>query len=201
MSGVAGLVFCDRRAAQLERWILEDRPAAFWLPGFFNPLGFFTAVKQEIKRLHPAWPLDAMTLHASVLKTDHPEAVTLPDDGGVIVSGLVLEGAAWDRKASRLRDPSFKSRFCDMPLVHVTAVHGTRTYLALPPSSVAWDILTRLMGRFVGIATPDPRAFNCPVYKSVERLEQNIVFSVFLRTDETPEKWVRRGAALLCCEI
>jgi len=114
-----------QRAEQLEHWLLTDRPNAFWLTGFFNPQGFFTAVKQEVKRLHPTWPLDAMTLHTQVLQIDHQEVDHAPTDGGVFLYGLILEGASWDRRAGKLRDSPSKILFTEMPVIFVTALHGT----------------------------------------------------------------------------
>ena len=118
-----------RRSQQLEHWLLQERPQAFWLAGFYHPQGFLTAVKQEVKRAHPSWPLDSMSLHTQVLRLDRTDMLTPPDDGGALIYGLFLEGAAWDRKQSKLRDPNPRTLLAEMPVMHVTAFHGTGTSL------------------------------------------------------------------------
>eukprot|EP00698_Gefionella_okellyi_P018829 TRINITY_DN568_c0_g1_i2.p1 TRINITY_DN568_c0_g1~~TRINITY_DN568_c0_g1_i2.p1 ORF type:complete len:4478 (+),score=1217.70 TRINITY_DN568_c0_g1_i2:54-13487(+) len=160
-----------RRSEQLYQWLMTDRPKVFRLSSFFNAQGFLTAVKQEVKRQHVGWPLDAMTLHTQVLQFDEEEVPAVPDDGGVLVHGLWLEGASWDRRAGKMRDQPPKVLYVEMPVIFVTALHGT--------------------------ATPDPRAYHCPVYKTPARTNVSFIFHVYLRTDDQPEKWIRRGAAML----
>ena len=43
-----GLWFAElvKRHEQLNDWVLHDRPAKYWLTGFFNPQGFLTSVRQ-----------------------------------------------------------------------------------------------------------------------------------------------------------
>jgi hypothetical protein len=40
------------RDAQIRSWLAGPRPLSYWLPGFFNPSGFLTAMKQEVARMH-----------------------------------------------------------------------------------------------------------------------------------------------------
>jgi hypothetical protein len=76
----------------------------FWLPGFFNPQGFLTAVKQEVTRKHAGegWALDDVTMVSAVTRTADPAALREGPAEGVYVHGLWLEGAAWSAKEGRL---------------------------------------------------------------------------------------------------
>ena len=104
----------QNRYRQLKNWIEKDRPQSFWLPGFMRPQGFLTAVKQEVTRQNATqkWSLDEVEYRTEVQK----EIVTSEDGSiegknlnkvpteGVLIHGLYLEGAAWNKTGLHLEE-------------------------------------------------------------------------------------------------
>jgi len=84
------------RDNQLRSWLLDKEPAAYWLTGFFNPQGFLTAVKQQVARAH-RWALDGVEYNCSVTAVEKLEQAVGGNKDGVLVYGLSLDGAAWER--------------------------------------------------------------------------------------------------------
>ncbi|KAJ1345302.1 hypothetical protein BSLG_000815 [Batrachochytrium salamandrivorans] len=159
------------RAAQFHSWLYDGRPLVFWLSGFFNPQGFLTAIRQEITRAHNGWALDNVKLAPEVMK-QMKEDITAPPSEGVYIHGLFIEGAGWDRKNIRLTESQPKVIFQSMPVVHVSATNS-------PDEG-------------------DPRMYRCPVYQRPRRTDQNYIFDIDLKTQQTPDYWILRGIALLC---
>jgi len=108
------------RHFQLNNWISKERPQSFWLTGFFNPQGFLTSMKQEVTRQHKAqqWSLDEVEYQTEVIKE-----IIFGDDGriegkqlpqvaeGVLIHGLFLEGANWNKTEKRLEESLPKDLF------------------------------------------------------------------------------------------
>lgn len=172
-SSTLGLWFTEllQRAAQFATWVFEGRPNVFWLPGFFNPQGFLTAVRQEITRNHQGWALDNVRLAPEVMK-QMKEDINQPPSEGVYIYGLFIEGAAWDRKNIRLTESQPKVLYQQMPCIHVSATNSNDE--------------------------PDPRLYRCPVYRRPRRTDLNFIFEVELKTQQNPDYWILRGIALLC---
>ena len=163
------------RHDQLHTWLNSGRPKSFWLPGFFNPQGFLTAVKQEVTRKHAAdgWALDDVVMVSEVTRLLDPEAVREGPNEGVYIHGLFLEGCSWNAKeGGKLVDAEHKKLFSPLPVLHVTAVQARDK-------------------RRTGF-------FEAPCYKVRRRTGQNYIANFMLKTDESRTKWVLRGAALLC---
>ena len=83
------------RIKELEAWTSDfSLPASVWLPGFFNPQSFLTAIMQSTARKNEL-PLDKMSLACEVTKKNKEEMQAPPREGAYI-HGLFMEGARWD---------------------------------------------------------------------------------------------------------
>ncbi|XP_043198855.1 dynein axonemal heavy chain 8-like [Amphibalanus amphitrite] len=159
------------RNAQFHAWVFQGRPSVFWMTGFFNPQGFLTAMRQEVTRAHKGWSLDSVVLANEVLKVYKEDVDTVPPEG-VLVHGLFLDGAGWDKKNCKLQESLPKVLFIKLPVVHIFAVNN--------PSG------------------KDARSYKCPVYKKPNRTDLNYITTLSLRTVQSPDHWILRGVALLC---
>ncbi|GAB6022905.1 Dynein heavy chain 9, axonemal [Chamberlinius hualienensis] len=158
-----------QRYKEMESWTNDfQMPAVVWLPGFFNPQSFLTAIMQSTARKNEM-PLDKMCLQVDVTKKG-PEDLTSPPRDGVYVHGLVLEGARWDTQIGSLVDPIPKELHPVMPVIHIRAIHVDKQDLRC--------------------------TYDCPVYKTRSR-GNTYVWTFHLKTKEKPSKWVLAGVALL----
>uniref|UniRef100_A0A8C7LTV9 Dynein, axonemal, heavy chain 5 n=1 Tax=Oncorhynchus kisutch TaxID=8019 RepID=A0A8C7LTV9_ONCKI len=182
-SATLGFWFTEllERNQQFYTWISSGRPHQFWLTGFFNPQGFLTAMRQETTRMNLAkgWALDTVVLHNDVTRMMREDVTAPPPDdmGGVYIYGLFLDGAGWDKRNAKLTESPPKVLFTVLPVVHVYAI-----------STLASDAK-----RQQGISL-----YPCPVYKKPRRTDLTFIFSLLLRTFQSPDHWTLRGVALLC---
>uniref|UniRef100_A0AAZ3RNU2 Dynein, axonemal, heavy chain 5 n=1 Tax=Oncorhynchus tshawytscha TaxID=74940 RepID=A0AAZ3RNU2_ONCTS len=182
-SATLGFWFTEllERNQQFYTWISSGRPHQFWLTGFFNPQGFLTAMRQETTRMNLAkgWALDTVVLHNDVTRMMREDVTAPPSDdmGGVYIYGLFLDGAGWDKRNAKLTESPPKVLFTVLPVVHVYAI-----------STLASDAK-----RPQGISL-----YPCPVYKKPRRTDLTFIFSLLLRTFQSPDHWTLRGVALLC---
>jgi len=198
------------RHYQIWNWVQKARPPSFWLTGFFNSTGFLTAMKQEVTRQKAAqqWSLDEVEYLTDVYKEVIPgEDGRLdgkniqPAPEGVLVHGLFLEGAGWNKSDKRLEDSQPKELYYQFPLIHVSATSTATPADARPGAgNKAKQELANL----------EKTHYYCPVYKYPRRLEKYKVFNVYLRAEGTqpapnpnksmtPQmKWRLCGTALLC---
>merc|ERR1719295_407216 len=80
------------RIKELESWTSDfNLPSSVWLPGFFNPQSFLTAIMQSTARKNEL-PLDKMCLTCEVTKKVAREMQSPPREGAY-VHGLFMEGA------------------------------------------------------------------------------------------------------------
>lgn len=99
---------------------------------------------------------------------------------GAYVYGLFLEGAAWDRRTSRLTESRPKSLFEPLPVLHLQAIDISREK-EIPKENLK-------------------NMYVCPVYKKPKRTDLTFITPVYLRCPVTKqsEHWTMRGVALLC---
>lgn len=210
----AWLTGLNNRYYQLRGWIdKSERPASFWLTGFFNPQGFLTSMKQEVTRQKKAenWSLDEVDYKSEVTKDvitsedgkiDGKTLPSFPD--GVLIHGLFLEGAQWAKgdRGKCLIDSEGKDLFQIFPVLHVSAMSTAATD-ARGPAARNKDQNQSL----------DKTHYFCPVYKYKIRNDKYLIFRVYLAAEPknaagaekalskgmTPIlNWKLKGVALLC---
>lgn len=172
------------RDEQYRKWLDNGRPSSFWFPGFFNPNGLLTAMKQEVTRKRKAefWALDDVVYSTEITSFERPEQIKQSPTEGIFLHGLTLEGAAYNRKEGKLEESQPKVLFTPSPVVYVTA--STRKMEA--------------KRRKESFGSTGP--YEMPVYKYSSRGDRNYIFSVTVQTPEGKNAnfWTLRGAALLC---
>jgi dynein heavy chain len=201
MSWIAEIKY---RYEQLNYWAEKGRPNFYYLPGFFNPQGFLTSVRQEITRYNQKqntggnWALDKVELRTEVRDGEWPNPAQPPDEkrkidgnmgeGWVAIYGLWLDGCAWSRGSKKLQESQPNVLTCKLPPMVIYAELGKER------AAEATKKAPGLGGKQQG---PTAR-YTCPVYKYPNRTDNNWIFDVELPCDEGDTHWRLRGVALLC---
>ncbi|XP_070257562.1 dynein axonemal heavy chain 14 [Myotis yumanensis] len=192
---------------KLEKNFFEGFPARYWLPAFFFPQAFLTAVLQDYGRAHGI-STDALTFTHQVIpstigsKEEEFSIIvqktlnlvrrafksTDPSHIGAHIFGLFIEGARWNPEEQILEDSLPREICCDFPEIYFlpTKVSPETPAAADPPE-------------------PDGHTFECPVYQTRRRSSASIttgppsnLTSVFLPTRRPPSHWITMQVALLC---
>lgn len=197
------------RVAFIRAWLVAPGPPdRFVLPYFFYTQGFLTGVLQTHARKHKV-PIDFLSFAYTLLDEPSPEVVQAasedvpespskkgtpaamaaeassgfvpapPPDDGVLVEGLFLTGARYNRTLRVLQPPRPKQMVDPLPAIHFEPVENH---------------------------TRDEEAYECPLYKTSARAgvlsttgaSTNFVVALSIPTREPPETWVRMGIAALC---
>ena len=109
------------RIKELESWTSDfSLPASVWLPGFFNPQSFLTAIMQSTARKNEL-PLDKMSLACEVTKKNKEEMQAPPREGAYI-HGLFMEGARWDINIGSIVESKMKELHPMMPVMFIKAL-------------------------------------------------------------------------------
>lgn len=95
---------------------------------------------------------------------------------GAYVTGLILEGAKWNKEKQHLMEPEIMELYDNMPVIHFKPI--TKRTKALPNS------------------------YGCPVYYYPNRAgsvsRDSYIMQVDLKSGEVPPTfWIKRGTALL----
>ncbi|KAI8848085.1 dynein heavy chain domain-containing protein [Chytridium lagenaria] len=193
-----------QRINKLATWIEDGQPPYFWLPGFFFPQGFLTGVLQNHARRYNI-PIDSLMFafkmsdyeegdprvandpsvageknDRDLLGSPDELAITYPEeDGGVLISGLFIEGARWDRMKHLLQDSFPMEMFSALPMIRFV------------PTQIKQE---------------GPSLYICPMYKTSSRAgtlsttghSTNFVISINLPSDKPADYWIAKGVALLC---
>ncbi|KAJ3023365.1 Dynein heavy chain 6, axonemal [Thoreauomyces humboldtii] len=108
-----------------------------------------------------------------------PVTAPLSDQDGVLVHGLYMEGARWDREKRLLQDSFPMEMFSTMPLIRFVPTQATQA---------------------------GPGLYICPLYKTSARAgtlsttghSTNFVVPLNIPTDRPSDYWISKGVALLC---
>jgi dynein heavy chain len=174
----AWMVDLRARIAQLAVWCEAlEKPSPVVLPYLFNPQAFLTAVQQVTSR-RQGYPLDFVGIQTDVTPyytAEELAQIPAPEDDadvddGVFISGLYLQGCAWDTEERILTDSRLKELFVPLPVLKVTA-------------KLREDIVVK-------------ERYICPVYSTTMR-GPTYVFEAQLPSDREQSEWVIAGAAVI----
>ena len=163
-----------RRLDQYNDWIDNGEPAVMWMSGLGIPESYLTALIQTCCRRRN-WSLDRSTMFTQVtdIVDAYNEISEKPEDG-CYVTGLWLEGGAWDLENNMIRYQDPKVLVTELPVLQVIPVEANRL---------------KLHGIFL-----------TPVYVTQNRrnaMGVGWVFDAHLATDLHESVWSLQGVALM----
>ena len=166
------------RVEFLRDWLQKGKPTAFWIPAFFFPQGFITAVLQQYARKHHI-AIDTLSFSFQVTSFWRVEDVNKSPGDGVYVSGLFLQCGSINTESFQLEEAAPGEKFSAVPIIRFVPEENYK---------------------------PDPTSYACPVYKTSVRAgmlsttghSTNFIIMVELPSEMPPKHWILRGAALLC---
>ncbi|PRP88057.1 dynein heavy chain 6, axonemal-like [Planoprotostelium fungivorum] len=169
------IVDLTRRVSFFRNWMSNGQPAAFWLPGFFYPQSFLSAVLQSHARKHNL-PIDSLNFDYEVV--DCPVGELTPPEDGTYIWGLFLEGAQW--KDGQLSEAGPGDMYSQMPPLHLIPkqnhTHPSTGHYLCP--------IYRTPERAGALLTTGHST--------------NYITAATLKTDVDPDYWILKGTALLC---
>jgi len=122
------MTFHGKRQAQYASWVADGEPKVMWLSGLSIPETYTAALVQTTCRRY-GWPLDKTTLYTKVTKYTQPSQVSERMPDGCYVSGLYLEGAAWDVENQCLIRQPPKVLVQELPIMMIIPVEQNKLKL------------------------------------------------------------------------
>jgi len=158
-------------------WIKNGLPISYWVSSFYFPQGFLTSVLQGYSRSNVI-PVDQLSFEFQMEDTPDPEVLEEPPAEGIFIHGIFMDGVAWDYQEMVIGVQEFGVMFVRCPIINMIPVKDK---------------------------VPNPERYSMPFYKTSVRAgtlsttghSTNYVLSVEVETNETPNFWVLKGAALL----
>jgi len=199
---------------------------SWWLPAFFDPKAFLTALIQTRAR-HEGIPMKDLRNEYEILDILRNETPT-NDKHVQYIHGLALEGADWDYGRKLIIETVKTSRFVPFPAI---AIHTLKVGEAQGPAATPLENFANAglnkpgkrakkkkaedgqggtgrptqAGEATGAEAVDPvQRYKCPLFRTTLRLSAGLVSSdnapveyLKLNTLAAPTKWTKRAVALL----
>jgi dynein heavy chain len=167
-----------RRIEFMGSWLAAGPRVTYWLPGFFFPQGFMTAVKQTYSRDNKI-AVDTLKIGCVVTNMD-VAGVTKAPAFGAYVYGLYMEGGRFDRHSMVMAESIPRILYDTIPTIWLKPVIAAE----YKPTNV----------------------YECPLYKTSLRAgtlsttghSTNFVVALPIPSTHNPDFWVRSGCAMLC---
>ncbi|KAJ7569126.1 hypothetical protein O6H91_01G062100 [Diphasiastrum complanatum] len=172
----AWMVWFLRRYRQYMDWAENGEPKVMWLSGLHIPETYLAALLQTACR-DRGWPLDKSTIYTQVTGYEDPAQILENPNHGCYVTGLYLEGAAWDLKRSVLKYQEAKQLVSELPILQLIPMEASKIKLQ--------------------------NTFRTPVYVTQARRNSmgvGLIFEADIATTEHPSHWVLQGVSL-CLNI
>ncbi|XP_068610937.1 dynein axonemal heavy chain 10 [Brachionichthys hirsutus] len=122
------MIHFKRRHKQYGDWVEKGEPNVMWLSGLHIPESYLTALVQAACRKN-GWPLDLSTLYTEVTPFCSEDEIKEKLEQGCYVTGLFLEGAAWDRANGCLVRSQPKALVAELPILKVIPIQTCRLKL------------------------------------------------------------------------
>ena len=168
-----------KRIGFIRSWLTHGKIIKFWMPCFFFPQGFLTAILQEHARKKQI-PIDELSFSFKIVEDLEREEVQQNKATiAYIVYGLFLESGNINTETMLLEDAVLGKNHTTPPPIKIIPTHNH---------------------------VPDSLDYSCPLYKTSERYgtlnttgnSTNFILMIELPSSLPSDHWIKRGTALLC---